>query len=430
MGRLSRHFMDGGLDHLVSRDGARERNRLSALLAHGACMKLALGLCFFIGAVVYLLVMTNLTKGEMAVIYVSLFGSALLSLSGLARSGFTAIERMEFILYANAPARTLSIGLLFIAVWFSLPLILAAVAIALEGALWLGILAWIGLRFISFHGIRLNRKTFVYLALESWPLALFGFFTALYLNLDVVMIQALMGGVEAVAPYTFASMLMEGLSMLIGSYFLALYPVLSRQYAHDLPAFHRLFSRSVIVALLCSLPISALLAFWPGEWLSLLRDTGPETTEVLRTLALTLNLSMLNTLLAMAFMASGKQVWLALLTPLAVGASFGANWLWIPIYQQPGAAYASLAAQAFLLAVMGAAGIWKLALDIPWRRIACLVGATLAAALICKTLPLPVLAIPFAYGAVWLIMIWAMGTVNFTDLRRVIEATRQSESHG
>ncbi len=417
-GEITRSFIDGGLDNLISRDGARRKNELSQFFANGLLLKMSLALIFFFGSFFYLYQVRDIQGYELLVVYAALAGSMLLSFTGVIRSCFTALERMEYVFYTNLPSRLIAIALLFLVLWLEFPLIFAAAAVSIENFLWFFLLGLVALRFFTLTLKGFSFSQIFYMISESWPLPLYGFFNIFYLKLDVLMIEYVMGHVDYVGPYTYASRLISGLTMLLTGYIIAIYPALSRYHETDEPAYKRLFNISCQVILVFTIPTSALLCFWSGEWMALIPNTIPVSGEILGVLGVNLNLSMLNTLFIITFTSKNRQRWLVLFTGGAVLLSFVSNWYFIQYFQQVGAAWASLISQAVLLLFMGWLSIKLFALPIPIKRISQFLLVTLLSAIIVRLIPFPhVLLVPFLYGALLLFFGWLFRVVTPADIQ-------------
>ncbi|RJP26457.1 MAG: flippase [Candidatus Omnitrophota bacterium] len=423
IGRLGRTFIDGGLDNLISRDGARNYDAIPSYHLHGLLLKSILAAIFFLAVFVYLFQVRGLPLFEMGVVYAALCGSALLSFTGVTRSCFTAIERMEYIFYTNLPARFLSIVFLFFALWYSLPLAFAAAAVSIENLLWFFLLGYCSLRYFSLIGARISWPTVRYMLSESWSLAAYGFFNVFYLSLDVMMIEYLMGGREAVAPYTYASQLLEGVTMLITGYLIAIYPVLSRYYNSDEAAYQKLFHQSVIVLLSCTIPLTFLLGLWSYEWMNLIKETGAISSHVLRILAVNLNFSLFNTLLIAVFTTRNRQRWLVLFTAFAVLISFLSNWILIPLFGQPGGAYATLFSQFILLVMMTGVAKHLFTLSFPMKKPIQIFFVSLLCGVGLAWIPrIPPLLIPLLYLGLFMSLIRLFGIFTKEELHKIRRA--------
>lgn len=425
VGRLCRHFMDWGLDNFITREGARDPQRIPSYLLHGFIFKIAWGALFFIAAFFYLYGARSLNSSELLVVYLSMGGSALLSLTGVMRSGYGAVERMEYIFYTNAPVRAISLLLLLAALAARLPVAYAAAAVAVEPLLWLVLLAWCAKSAFPLRAAVFSWSAVAFMFRESWALAVYGFFNIFYLSLDVIMIEALMGGREAVGPYTISSLLVEGVTLLLTGYLMAAFPVFSRLYQTDEDAFRRLFRRSVTVLVAMSFPLSVLLCVWAGDWINLIRPANPVSAQVLAILALNLNFALLNTLMILVFTARNRQRWLVGFTALAVVFSFGANWLLIPRYHQVGAAAATLISQGVLFFIMGGVGLRLFALPVPLGRAAGLAAITLTSAAAADCVHgLPVLADALLFGGAWIAQAKAFNVISVDEIRRMARAAQ------
>ena len=112
IGGIGRAFMDGGLDQLVSRDGARNPEHLGGYFWTAFVIKLTLAVVFLgISPFVLLQFMTREQVG-VAMVYAVIIIT--LSLAGIARSSFTALERMEYVFYSSMPSRLISLVMVFL----------------------------------------------------------------------------------------------------------------------------------------------------------------------------------------------------------------------------------------------------------------------------------------------------------------------------
>lgn len=426
-GRLGRTFADGGLDNLISRDGARETDKVPEYLFHGLFLKFALSLPFILFSFFYLTVIRDMSWFEIGVIYTSMFGSIMLSLTGVLRSAFTAIERMEYVFYTNLPSRLASIAILALTLWMGWHLAVSAAAISLENVLWFILLGAVSFRYFPLR-LKLNSKTLWYMASECWSLGLYAFFNVVYLSLDVMMIEYFMG-VKAVAPYTYASQLMEGLIMLASGYLIAVYPVFSRLHDDQKGEYQRLFEKSVIVLLTVTLPATALLGFWAHGWMNLIPRNDPVSGTALLILSITLNVSILNTLMIIVFTSRNRQKWLILFSGGAVGLSFITNCIFIPRYGQAGAAYATLLSQVILFAALAAAVRRLFNLRIPFARPFGIAAVCLfSGGAVWLTPGVPLLAVPIPYAILLFASARLTGILSQEELRKMIEAVWPSRA--
>lgn len=424
MGSLCRHFTDGGLDIFISRDGARDYKKVPAFYVNAMVMKVCFALVFCGIAFWYLSTVSEKSWREMGLIYIALFGSIMTSFTGVVRSCFTAIERMEFVFYTNLPSRLISITLLFVVLWFALPLEWVVACVSLENAIWFILLGTISLRFFTLRLNALSLPLMGTLFWEALPLFAYNFFNILYLSLDVIMIDYFMGE-EAVAPYAYASLLMEGVILLVSSYFVAVYPTLSRLYISDMDAYRKLFRQSFIMLLMFTIPASVALGFWSDLWMNLIKDTGVISGKVLSVLAVNLNISMLNTLLFIVFTSCNRQRMLVLFLTLAVAVSLGSNWYLIPLYGQQGAAWATLLSMLFLLIILAPVAVRLFSLSFPWQKPLWLLSLSVLSALLTQWIPgLPVLIEPVVFSVLLTGLGWITGIISKDEWQKIMSAFR------
>jgi O-antigen/teichoic acid export membrane protein len=428
IGGVGRAFMDGGLDQLVSRDGARYPDRLDRFFWTAFIIKVLFAIVFMvISPFVLLRFMTPYQVG-VAMIYTGFVVA--LSLAGIVRSLFTALERMEYVFYTNAPSRIVGLAVVFCVLAVGAPLGVVAAGMGLENVLWLVFLLIPLVRFVPLGWPRATLAEARWMVSESWPMALYGFFTTLYLRLDTLMLKWLLPpglAIENVGVYGKAQYPIEGISLLLTGYVIAVFPVFSRLQLEDREAFASLFRRSALLLAGITLPLSILLGGWADDWLSLFPNKSPGSVPILSILAMALNFSLLNVFLITIFTACDRQRWLVLFTFLTVAVSFLSNLVMIPIFGNQGAAFASLGSQAFLFAVM-LATLWaEVGIAPPIGGWVGLLVSANVAALLCFWLLPPgwVLFLPFPFLACYGVFVFVLGVVKREDIRHLRRALRE-----
>ncbi|HPA45370.1 MAG TPA: flippase [bacterium] len=429
IGGVARAFMDGGLDQLVSRDGARRPDQLARFFWTACFLKILLAILFFAVAPFLLLRFMTPSSVWVAMIY-SGFVVAL-SLAGIARSAFTALERMEYIFYTNTPSRIIGLGVTFVCLLVGAPLGIVASAMGSENVLWLVLLMVYMVRLVSLARPRIDLREAGWMMSESWPMALYGFFTTLYLRLDTLMLKWLLPqgtALENIGIYGKAQYPVEGLSLLLTGYIIAVFPVFSRLQVEDRQAFASLFRRSTVLLMGITIPVSIMMAGWADGWLSLFPNKAEGSVPILAILAMTLNFSLLNVFIITAFTACDRQRWLVLFTCLTVAVSFISNYVMIPILGNLGAAFASLGSQVFLFAVMLTILWTEVGIAPPVGRwLGLLVSGNLAG-LFCDWLLPPgwVLVLPVPYLGSFLLIAFVLRVIRREDiewLRRTLRRT-------
>jgi len=428
IGEIGRNFMDWGLDNLVSRDGAREHKKIPAYLFHGIILKAGLGVLLFIFAFAYLHFYRELPWNSMLVVYAALCGSAMLSMTGVLRSCFTANEQMHYVFYTNLPVRLVSLGTLFVVLWLGLPVIWAAGAVSFENVLWFILLGFFALKSFSLRNTPFSFSFIKYMLITSLPLGLYQFFNNMYINLDVIMIESIMGGLDHVSPYTYASYFLKGVLMLLSGYMIAIYPALSRYHKTDEAAYQRLFRQSVFFLLSLTIPGSVMMVFWAEGWMNLVTETDTVTTTVFQILSITMNISVLNTLAIIVFTSRDRQWWLVGFCGLGVGISFCLNWLMIPHFAQIGAAYASLLSQSILFLFMAAILTRNFSLQYPVIKPLGILLCSFMASFILRLLPeIHILLVPFLFAIVIGLLILLFRVMTMQEIKDLWKSIRKKD---
>lgn len=430
IGSLCRHFTDGGLDIFISRDGARDYKKVPAFYVNAMVMKALFAVIFCLGAFWYLYVFSKKPIEDIVIIYIAMLGSIMTSFTGVVRSCFTAIERMEYVFYTNLPSRIISILLLFVVLWLALPVEWAVASVSLENALWFVLLGIISLRFFALHIKSLSWSLMSQLFWEALPLFAYSFFNVLYLSLDAIMIDFFMGQ-RAVAPYAYASLLMEGVILLVTSYIVAVYPTLSRLFVSDMDAYRKLFRQSFMMLLMFTIPTSVVLGFWSHLWMNIITETGFISGNILCLLAMNLNVSTFNTLLFIVFTSCNRQNLLVMFTLVAVLTSVGSNILLIPLYGPQGAAIATLYSMICLSLIMTPAAVKLFSVSFPWQKPLWLLGLSILSASLAMWIPgIPVLIEPLVYALLLAGLGWITGIISKEEWQKILSKFRPRKEVG
>jgi len=169
--------------------------------------------------------------------YVLLFSSTLVmdSLRLTYATVFRSRLRMEYHVLSNLVDRVISfVGIyLIISLRGSLLQIVLAVTIARFCAL---VVTFLASRRFARAAPRIDLKMWRFFLRESWPVALLSGFAMIYLRVDRLMLQSLVGS-SAVGYYSVAYRLIEALSIISVSLQYSVFPVLSRYFAEPRPVF-------------------------------------------------------------------------------------------------------------------------------------------------------------------------------------------------
>lgn len=184
------------------------------------------------------------------------------------------------------------------------------------------------------------------------PLGLSAVFIAIYVRIDVVMVERMIGATEA-GLYSVAYRFIEALSQLPELLMIVLLPrlaILYGQGAEQRSA--RLLRTSVVVLLGAGIAIAGLLAAGAPWILHLLMPEAAAAVSLLRIVIWVFPLAAVNYAFSTALIARDDQQALMWMLGLAALVNVSLNLLLIPRYAGAGAAVATLATEALLLLLL------------------------------------------------------------------------------
>lgn len=340
-----------GLESTVIRELARDRERLSELFATGIALRSSLALA---GLVLALAGGPIFLEGTRALLVLVIVGSALFldELSGFLGTVFKAFETMRYHALVVLTNRILSTALALVAVAFDAGLLVVC-ATYLAGSAGSFVFGCVALR-RNFPPIDLRRvrgPVARSLARTGIPLGLAGILNTAVFRIDTVLLQAIKGPVE-VGLYGVAYRFFESLLFVAWSLGNVALPRMSRQSDAGRV---RTFELTVVISLAFYVPAAVAMPFAARavvEGLFSPRYADAATvTGVLTGAALLYSLAFLARMGAIALGRMRQIAWAAGAT-LAV--NLGANAFAIPRYGFEGAAWTTLATEAFEAIVLTA----------------------------------------------------------------------------
>ncbi len=417
---ISRNFIDGGLDNLVTRDGARRKDMLPTYTATALAIKSSLAVIFILFTLGYVNI-GEFTPLERWTILVAVTFSGTISLTGVIRSGFSALERMEYVFYTHAPCRILALAYTFCALFFQLPLWAVVACMYSENVFWFALCFYFIHRFYRIADGSCSLRAAWAMLKESWPLAVYGFFNVLYLRMDALMLKWLVGS-KSTGIYGYSNYLVEGVTLVVSGYIVAVFPVFSRLYPGHEERFRALYRQSLSVMLAIMLPAAIVLGGFAPVWSRLFQMLRPESNNamaiLLPVLAWTMVSAISNSFLISIFTARDRQRWLVVLLLIAVVLSFTTNYILIPRYSYIGAAVASLFSQYVLFIIMLLILRIRMNLVPPIARWLGIAACCFVAYGLSLLLPESLwLARPFVFGLLVPVILFGCGILGMKDIR-------------
>lgn len=343
-------LLELGLHILAVREGAKDLSLLPRLLGDFLLIKVFLAAFAFllIWFFSFVLFPDPLTFRLVLIAAVSL---VLDSFAGIFRSFFYAVEKMEFDLYTNFVYKALALAftLVFFYMGFGVTGFVAAMALAslfnlLSGAF--------------FAVLKVAKPVFVFdfARLKKWavfslPFCFIGLVSAIFANIDIVMVSFFRGALET-GFYSAAVRLTSSLAFAPVAFIASIFPVMSKMFARKNLAFGFVVSKSWKYVLLFILPTAIFITIFSGEIIGLIYGEGflPAATA-LTILVWFAFFNFQNIVFSTALNSAGKEkkVFKALSSATMLNIAF--NLFMIPVWGFVGAAFSSLASEAFLLLV-------------------------------------------------------------------------------
>ncbi len=398
---LCSFLFDMGLGMLLTRTIARDRRRARHFVANGLLALFPLA-CLGTAAVVAI----GVAAASSALLPALLLASLLMVLAAatqILRSAFYAFERMELESLAVVIDRLAYFGAgLWLA--FQPPNLVAL----------FGLLAACKALNLAVCGL-LYRLTIVpgsenpqprleeqaALLRQGVPFGLNLAFSTVYVSVDIVLLQALVGG-EEVGHYRAASMLIVPLTLLAVSLNNAVFPRMSAALAQGKQAVARYASLGARVVTAAGIPLAVFLALFAPAIVGLLY--GPlygATVPLLQLLAFVIPLRFLNSSLATSLTACDKQTWRTACAGTAAAANLALNVVFIDRWHALGACISTLLTDGLIvlllwLALRRALGRDRFKAPAAFKSLA--ISGLIVAPLFFLNVPLPAAAAVLALG--------------------------------
>ena len=300
-------FMDFGINTILVREIAREKEKAKEFLYNALLLKCILAISVFL--LIFISVfLTHISYPTSVVIYIIGFAVITTSTAEIFRSAyFTAMERTEFRGILNIFHRLAELLLAILFIFLGGRLIAISLAI-LFASLLNFYLSWkMATRFLPHASIQLNSSLQKWIIKASLPIGVSIIFLGVYNRVDAVMLGFLKGDV-AVGLYNAAYRLMEVLVFIPVSFSAALLPVISRYFRSSPKKFKGTFLFYLKWGFIVTLPISIIIGFFPSFFIDLIfSEKFQASTQALIILIWTLPLLSLNLIFRDYFIASNRQ---------------------------------------------------------------------------------------------------------------------------
>ena len=339
-------FLDFGINTILVREIARNRERAKDFLYNSLFLKSYLALLVIVFLILFQK-LSHLTPSVSSLLYIIGIAVIFTSLSEIFRSSyFIACEMawMKGSLIVIHRLVELSLTLIFI-------FFLGGGLIKIGWALLLASLFNLIFSYFSTRRYIFSQRWKGDLSLQKWiiksslPLGAGIFFLGIYNRIDTVMLSFMKGDIP-VGIYNAAYRLMEVLVFIPASLSGALLPVLSRYFKSSPKKFRTTFLFYLKLAWVISLPLAVIMGFFPSFFIHLIFGKAfQESTGALTILIWTFPLLSLNYLLRDYFISSNRQIMSLYFFSLGAFLNIILNLILIPHWSYRGAAAATLATE-------------------------------------------------------------------------------------
>jgi|GEM_PF-3173248 len=357
-------FSKSGLDIIAVREVAKDRSLAAKYLSNITAFKILFSLAVLALVSLYLFSSGRPLHREMVVL-VFVSSSLFYVVSEGFRWGFQAFQLMEYESALKVLQSSLVLLALLIVVVFRSDISTFA-CLYLAGSVMLTIICFFLASYkIARFGLELDLGFLKELVYSAIPVGLMFAFTAIYLNVDNVLISSIRGDIET-GFYSAAYKIMAYVKNLIMFYLLVIFPALSHFGRETLSgAFAKLLGKSVELLLIVTLPIAFGVFFLSGQFIELFFGAGfAPSAQALTLLIWILPIAVLTSLMGHALISVGRQLICGLVTFIGLIVNLVVDLMLIPVYGFMGAAYGILAAEVVVLVVITAFAVKHLTFDL------------------------------------------------------------------
>jgi O-antigen/teichoic acid export membrane protein len=341
---------------------------------------------------------------------------------------FEAHERLQYIAYAEIAARLLVIATASALLALGFGVVAVAAALLFGNVIELAITYhFVRTRFYR-PELRAGAAELARIARQSVPIGLVAALTIALSEADRVLLRALCDE-EAVGVYSAAWVLSESLRMLPDVFFGATFAAGMRLFARDREAFGRLYAGCAAAAALFGLPVAAGMAVVAPDVIALIygADGGyAPAAPVLQLLACQVPFAFAIQVAVVPLLAAKREAAIAKLLAAALAVNVVLDLALIPPYRAIGAAAATLAASAVVLAgTLALTAQWARQVE-PLRLLAIVAATGLMAAAAWGARRLGGLWAAIPVGVlVYPLLVLALRAVLWSDLRALLPRSPQ-----
>lgn len=347
-------FMDFGIGQVLTREGAKEPEKLQQIVDRVVGVKILLMLSSFVALMVTIVgfnaAFGNVTSEDVVLVLVASIAMTIDTVTSLCWSIFRARkdllwEAMSTFVYQFFVVGT---GILLLKMNASLPWIVGALCVG-SGVQSIGMLILVYKKARIRFRVRFERKDMRSVLAISWPFAVANLCNRLYGSVDQQLLKITVNNTHA-AWYAIAYKSMFALTVIPGSFATSYYPVMSEYLKHHTEKAGETFANALTYMLLLSIPISCGVMVLGDDIILRVWDTVWGTAaQPLRVLMCAMPFVFLNYPVGNLLNAANLQKTNTRNMIIALVVNVVANFTLIPYFSYMGAAYAFLASSIVLV---------------------------------------------------------------------------------
>ena len=333
---------DFGINNLVIREVARNKEKSAFLIQNGLIIKLFLSVL----TLLLIFISTIFTSKSLEVdimVYILSFYVVFNSYNTFSKSIYRAFEKMRFETFLKSVESViLLLHVLIVSIYIKdINILILGFTIASAITFFVSV-KWIKKCFINFQ-LRFDKKIFLFLLKESWPFATINIFMVIYFNLDTVMLSFIRNDIET-GLYSIAYNFIFIGALVPGLLNSSLYPVISRRI-NSLAQEKMKIIKYLIILLSSGMLLSFFLFIFGNFFIS--KFFGLEyigSLDILNILLLSFPFLFFSNFMGTILSSHNKQLVNLYITATSVFINIGLNLALIKPYGASGAAVASVIA--------------------------------------------------------------------------------------
>jgi O-antigen/teichoic acid export membrane protein len=415
-------FANFGLTTITTREVARDPSKASKYAANVIPIQLLFAL-LTIGLIAVFVNALGYSQQTIYVVYVLSVGIIVSTFSSIFLAIFQAFERLEFQAIVWVIISVIQLCGAVIAIQLHLHVVAFALLSLLMGVVALAYVYAICVRRFFVPGLEADFTFWKSTLTEAWPMAAMAISVMIYFRIDAVIISVIQG-TTAVGFYSIAYNLSEASTVVSSMFIASIFPILSRLHETSKTSFEDMCAQSIRYMLYLAVPMAFFVTLWAKPIVPLLFGVAyVPSVAALQILIWAAAIMYVTMVLGAACVAANLQRMNMKLTFVGVAVNIGLNVLLIPKYSYIGASFATVATEAFGLALVLVVLGRGYGYDFGFRRtslpplLGLLVIVAISVLLFLRNVPLALITV--INLAVYAVIIYKLG-INEQDKRLIL----------